>query len=154
MPGPTTRTPPASVGDGAAPRIALTVVLALVQLVGSAGAARAQPERRSLDLLAVAVLMAGPVALALTARARVPLVTVVVGAVTAAYRVLGYPYGPVVLSLVVALGTAVVTGHRLVAWLVAAAVLAAHGLSWCRRHEGEERLRIACELHDVVAHHM
>jgi signal transduction histidine kinase len=107
----------------------------------------------------------------------------------------------VVASLVVALVAAVVTGHRLTAWLVAAGVLTAHGaavvrdpdrgwswagatatLAWAllvlalgevvrvrrerglshrralaeerRRQAGEGRLRIAQELHDVVAHHM
>src|SRR6478752_6454491 len=55
--------------------------------------------------------------------------TVVVGAATATYLVLGYAYGPVVLSLVVVLVAAVLTGHRLVAWLVAGGVLVAHGVA-------------------------
>ena len=58
--------------------------------------------------------------------------TVLVGAATALYLVLGYPYGPVVASLVVALVAAVVTGHRLTAWLVAAGVLTAHAVAVVR----------------------
>ena len=177
------------------------MALAVVQVVGSLGASRAQPDRRPIDWLAVALLLAGPVALGLMTRSRVPAVTVVVGVATGTYLVLGYPYGPVVLSLVVALVSAVITGHRLVAWCVAAGVLLAHGVaavldpgrgwSWAaataavawalvvlaladlvrvrrekavshrralaeqrRRRAGEDRLRIAQELHDVVAHHM
>ncbi len=176
------------------------LVLAAVAVLGTLGAARAQPLRRPVDLLAVALLVAGPLSL-LRLRRRPREVTWFVAAVTLTYLLVGYPYGPVAVSLVVVVVAAAVRGDRFTAWAVALVVLGGHfawrGLlfdepwswgqllavsawavvalvvaevvrvrrdqaaSWRRAREetrrrqaGEERLRIAQELHDVVAHHM
>jgi signal transduction histidine kinase len=64
---------------------------------------------------------------ALIARHRNPAaVVVVVAAVTLLYLLLGYPYGPVFLSLIIALFTAVITGHRPMAWVAAGALYVGH----------------------------
>ena len=107
---------------GRSPRSAvLTSALAIgfFQVIGSFGAADNQPDRRAIDAVALALVLAGPLALAW--RDRWPLVAVVV-AVAAAdlYIGLGYPFGPVFVSAVVALFAAVqaappghlVTGRR------------------------------------------
>ena len=66
------------------------------------------------------LVLAGPVALAW--RDRWPLVAVVVAEATAiVYIAVGYPYGPIFLSVVVALFTAVQAGHRRATWLLAGA---------------------------------
>ena len=90
----------------------------LFQVVGSFGAADQQPERKALDALAVVLLLAGPMALAW--RDRRPLVAVAVSmAAVDIYVGLGYPYGPIFLSVVVALYSAVQAGQRRATWLVA-----------------------------------
>ena len=154
-----------------------------------------------LDALGVMLLCLGP--LALLAKRRYPrAVLVFIFAVTAAYAAIGYPAGPVFLSLIVAFAIVVNCGYRglgiaciaggwvlflclpwalgtggrptvpqavgLAAWLLV--LLAAAEVMRSRRErsaamrrsqhqEGlrkaeEERLRIARELHDVLAHNI
>lgn len=175
--------------------------VAVIQVGGTIGAWHHQADRAPLDALGIALLLAGPAAL--VGRGRYPAAVMgVVGAVSLAYLLLSYPYGPFFLSFVVAVFTAVRTGHRLVAWIVAALVLVGHfGLgtlagerdrpNWTAalavaawviivlilaeivrirreqvlaarqaraaeadRRASEERVRIARELHDVVAHNI
>jgi signal transduction histidine kinase len=181
-------------------RYVLAFVVGVIQLGGSAGAWHAQPTRRPLDALAVLLLLVAPVAMTLLRRFPVPTMAAIATA-AAVYLARGYAYGPVFLGLAIGLVAAVVRGHRVAAWLGAAAVLAGDALgrvafgtspwswpaqgallawtlvvlaaaelvrSWRERaasfrqvaretrlrQAGEERLRIAQELHDVVAHHM
>jgi signal transduction histidine kinase len=176
------------------------LLLAAVATAGTFGAAHSQPGRRAPDALAVVLVVLG--ALALVGLGRRPReVAWFVAAATLAYLLVGYPYGPVIIPLVVAVVATVASGHRTTGWLVVGVVLAAHllgralatdhvwswgqalgvtawalvllavaevvrgrrerAVSWRqareearRREAGEERLRIAQELHDVVAHHM
>ena len=187
-------------GSWRVPYAALPLVLAIVQLGGTFGASRGQPERRALDALAILLVLTGPVAIVWLRRYPVQVLWLVASA-TLVYLLRGYPFGPVVLSLVVCLLTAVVRGHRTAAWLAAALVYVGHlalrplvgdeDWSWGealgvgawtlvilgvgeiarvrreraaaarqavaeteRRQVNEERLLIAHELHDTVAHHM
>jgi len=80
--------------------------------------------QRHLDALGIALLAVS--ALALAARRQRPVGVLVVTVVAVAlYYLLCYPHGVSFLSLYVAFYTAVVTGHRLIAW-VGAGVLAAN----------------------------
>ncbi|MFE7074284.1 sensor histidine kinase [Streptomyces sp. NPDC057620] len=182
-----------------------TLLLAAFVMVGSKFAAEAQPEREQLDALARALLLGG--ALLLLWRQRYPALVMCGTAATAlVYFSAGYPYGPVFLTVALACFSAVLAGHRRLAWgalgtLWTVHLLVGHWLyrwlppegdpasSWgeeiaiaawivailavselararreqwdrdraerrqaARRRADEERLRIARELHDVLAH--
>ncbi len=176
------------------------LLIALFQVVGSFGASDNQPDRRTIDGVAVVLLVLGPAALAW--RDRWPIAAAVVAVAAADVSIaLGYPYGPIFLSVVVALFAGVQAGRRRATWLVAAAgyvgfvaaalvggdegastvhlslvagwlavVLAVSEVVRVRRdqavareraaHEerqrliGDQRLLLAQELHDVLAHNM
>ena len=172
------------------------------QVIGSFGATHNQPSRRGMDAIALVLVLAGPVALAW--RDRWPLAPVVVASAAAdLYVALGYGYGPIFLSVIVALFTAVQSGRRQAAAVLAGAAYAGYvvativdprrdtGVGWAhlalvagwlavvlavsevvrirraqaadreraaqeeeRRRADEQRLELARELHDVLAHNI
>ncbi|WP_344919059.1 sensor histidine kinase [Streptosporangium oxazolinicum] len=157
--------------------------------------------RVPLDPLGCALLLAGPLALIVRRRRPVPCLAVA-AASTVIFIGLGYSYGPVFLSPIVAFHTAVVSGHRRAAWSIwgLAYVFLVVYTSWLapvrtsgwlhnltvgalmglvlvaaefsrarrerqaerarveeeevRRQASEERLTMAQELHDVLAHNI
>jgi signal transduction histidine kinase len=178
------------------------ILIAIFQLGGSFGASHNQPDRKSIDAIAVLLLLAGPAALAV--RDRRPLVTAAVAVAAAdVYIGLGYPYGPIFVSVAVAFFALVQSDRRPLAWVVAAAGYAGYvvasaldprskgGPGWThlvlvagwvavvwvaselvrtrreqyaerrkaeadeqRRRVDERRLRLAQDLHDVLAHNI
>ncbi|WP_073706583.1 sensor histidine kinase [Glutamicibacter sp. 0426] len=173
------------------PLAILPVAVAVIQLAGTHFASMHQG--RTLPLAAILLLLAGPALLLLRRRAPGPMAAGA-AAIALAYLAAGFPFGPFLASLLVALVIAVVTGARWWAWGAAivfgagawllAAQLAEQRiyllLAWLvvllligelakagrnrredrrkaeaerRRHErDEERLVLARDIHDVVAH--
>lgn len=175
-------------------RVAAAVVLAVIQVAGTHGAAFRQPEARAVDALAVVLLAAGPALLLAIAWKPGPAAAAIVG-VTLIYFALGYPWGPVLAAPALALVFATAGGARRWTWTAGGAMIAAaaawslpdgdwlragavsawtvvvlllgEGMrvrreriaerrrAWdARRREArdQERLELARDIHDVVAH--
>ncbi|MFJ2032459.1 sensor histidine kinase [Streptosporangium sp. NPDC087985] len=179
----------------------LPLSVAILQVMMTQWAQWNQADRVPVDLLGNALLVAGPLTLAV--RRRHPVLTLTVTlAVTFAFIVRGHAYGPIFFSPVIALYSSVVLGHRRAAWTASAVAyvffvvyttwlapvpspglwhtvaiaavmgvilalgefvrarrerLAEHGRverEEARRQASEERLTMAQELHDVLAHNI
>ena len=90
------------------------------QIVGTFGAGHNQPGRKPVDALAILLVIAGPIALAV--RDRRPLAALAVSIIAAdLYIALGYPFGPIFVSVAVALFACVILGRRREATLLVAA---------------------------------
>jgi signal transduction histidine kinase len=96
--------------------VALAAAAGLVQVGGTAVAARHQADVRMLDVRGYLLLASAPAALIV--RRRWPVAVLLVAfATTLGYLLLGYPGGPIWMALIVAFGTALVLGHRIAAYL-------------------------------------
>ncbi|XVQ87704.1 sensor histidine kinase [Microbispora siamensis] len=183
----------------------LPVIVGILQVFLTMGAQYWQlrnPDlgRVPLTWLGYALLLVGPLAIALRRRAPVGVLVVTLTS-TSVYMLLNYSYGPVFLSPIIVIFNAVMSGHRRAAWLSAGAfflfvvayatwfiphraslfhhtAVAAYLLltltvaefhrmrrerlserervarEEARRQASEERLTMAQELHDVLAHNI
>lgn len=105
------------------PTAAIVVAVAVFEVVGTVFASARQPDHRPLDVLAFVLLLAGPASLSLRRRAPLVMLPAAAASVTA-YLALGYAWGPVFLSLALAIVFAAAAGRRWQTWTVAAACAA------------------------------
>jgi signal transduction histidine kinase len=96
--------------------VALAASAGLLQVGGTALAARHQADVRMLDIPGYLLLAAGPAALIV--RRRWPVAVLLAAfAATLSYLLLDYPGGPIWMALIIAFGTALVLGHRIAAYM-------------------------------------
>lgn len=110
----------------------IVITVAVIQVVGTLFSAGHQDAPRPLDALAILLLLAGPAGLAY--RKREPQVMLPVALVaTGAYLAFGYAWGPIVLSLALAIVLTAAAGLRWQAWagagIAAAAVVVGSALT-------------------------
>ncbi|WP_255284336.1 histidine kinase [Nocardia amikacinitolerans] len=89
----------------------LALIVAVVQVAGGRGANLHQTGTQSLDVLGYLLLIAGPVALAFRRVQPLPVLVIALAA-CGIYLALGYGYGPIFVSLVIAFLTAGTIGSR------------------------------------------
>ncbi|UKA51046.1 sensor histidine kinase [Arthrobacter sp. FW305-123] len=110
----------------------IVITVALIQMVGTLFSASHQNAPRPLDVLAILLLLAGPVGLAFRKRSPQMMLPVALAA-TGSYLALGYAWGPIVLSLALAIVMTAAAGLRWQAWagagLAAAAVITGAALT-------------------------
>jgi signal transduction histidine kinase len=121
---------------GPLPTLVLPLAVGAFTVVGTFRAAEGQPFARPLDALGVALLLAGAVALVVRRRYPAGVLGVAAAAVWV-YLGLDYPYGPVFLAGLVAMCSAVASGHRRSAYLVTGVAFAALLVLHMVRNPGE-----------------
>lgn len=97
------------------PTAVVVIVVAVIQVMGTVFASARQPDHRPVDLLAAVLLLLGPAALTLRRRAPVVMLPVTVAA-TGSYLALGYAWGPVFVSLALAIVFSAAAGKRWQTW--------------------------------------
>ncbi|MHC6219924.1 sensor histidine kinase [Arthrobacter sp. MMS24-S77] len=94
----------------------IVIAVALIQVLGTVFSAGHQADLRPLDPLAFILLLAGPAALAFRSSRPVVMLPVTLAA-TFSYVLLGYAWGPIVLSLALSIILTAAAGLRWQAWL-------------------------------------
>jgi signal transduction histidine kinase len=94
----------------------IVIAVALIQVLGTVFSASHQAALRPLDPLAFMLLLAGPAALAFRTRRPAVMLPITIAA-TSIYLLLGYAWGPIVLSLALSIILTAAAGLRWLAWL-------------------------------------